>query len=84
MGLFSLIGAGAGALARGVGSLFSGEAKARRQERREGRQEARQERRDERSGNIPSIEEVLAPTIGVVPAGGAAPAGGRGKKTDIM
>lgn len=85
MGLFSLIGAGAGALARGVGSLFSGEAKARRAARKEARVEKREDRREARSAGIPEFDPVIEAAVGTVPSGGAAaPAAGRKGKGDIM
>lgn len=91
----SFLAAGAGLLARGVSSLFSGENRARRQAKRAERQEKRATKkltRDElreaaqaaRRGYTPPIADVPV-TRGDVPATGleSRPAG-EGEKTDFM
>ena len=100
MPVLATIGAGAGILARAVGSLFGGEAKARRQARREARRGERVERREERQ-IAREIEDVSQPYVApatpfygvgapigvakdIAPGGTRPPARGRGGKTDIM
>ena len=93
MPILATIGAGAGLLARAVGGLFGGEAKARRQARREarrsGRQEARSTRQAERMvqdaavGGAPLGEPFVG--VGTVPVGGPdAPQRARRGQGDLM
>ena len=90
MPVLATIGAGAGLLARAVGGLFSGEAKARRQARRAARKGGRVEKRETRQAER-LAEEFTEPFVGVQPpigdvsGGGTAPPRRTGKGAgDIM